>query len=367
MKRSHLLALLVALGAVAWVLSGAYPELTARFNDAQEAAAEPPAPAPESTAAPLPTVRVAASEARPYRREVVVYGRTEALRSVEIKAETPGRIVALPVARGARVAAGQVIAQLALDDRQARLQEAQALARQREIEFAAASKLNRKGYRAETQLAASQASLDAARAQVAEIEIDIAKTRIKAPFAGIVENRVAELGAYLKIGEVVAQLVDVDPLLVVGQVSENDVGHIATGAVGRAVLTGGQAVEGRIRYIAATANPETRTFRIEMEVPNPQRRFRDGMTAELRLPLDSVAAHRLSPAVLTLDDQGRIGIRAVEASGRVRFHEVEIIGDDGEGVWLGGLPERLRVIVVGQDYVRDGDLVKAVGAPGAGS
>lgn len=362
MKRSYLLALVVALVVSAWLLSGLYPELLARFGDPQRAAAQAPSPAAQVEPPPLPSVRVARSRAREYRQGVVVYGRTEAVRTVDIKAETAGRVVELPLARGAFAEVGEIIARLAMDEREARLNQARALARQREIEFNAAAKLKEKGYRAETSFAASQASLDAARAEVAAIEVDIAKTRIKAPFAGIVEDRVAELGAYLKVGEVVTRLVDVDPLLVVGQVSENDVDRLRIGAAGRAVLTGGKTVEGRIRYIAATANPETRTFRVEVEVPNPARRLREGLTAELRLPLEILQAHRLSPAVLTLDDDGRIGIRAVAADRRVRFHAVEIVGDDGDGVWLAGLPEVLDVIVVGQEYVRDGDLVTAVGA-----
>ena len=361
MKRSYLLAFLIALAAGAWLLSGIYPELIANADDSAPVAKTDAASSTER-ARPLPTVRVTRLGARERIEEVVIYGRTEAVRKVLIKAETPGRVVRLPVERGARVKAGTVIARLALDDRQARLNEARALARQRQIEYRAAEKLKAKGYRAETAYAASQAQLDAARAQVARIEIEIAKTRIRAPFDGIVEEQVAELGAYLKVGEVIAQLVDEDPYLVIGQVSEIDVARLALDADGEARLVGGEPVHGRIRFIAATADPETRTFRVELEVANRERRLRDGVTAELRLPVGTIRAHVVSPAVLTLDDEGRIGVRAVGTDSRVRFYPVKILADDNDGVWLAGLPEVVDVIVVGQEFVRHGDRVEAVAA-----
>ncbi|MDP6705466.1 MAG: efflux RND transporter periplasmic adaptor subunit [Alphaproteobacteria bacterium] len=358
MKRSYLLALVIALAAGAWLLSGIYPDLLAGADDVGPTAIDKVADT--KPALPLPTVRVARLMARERPEEVVVYGRTEAVRTVLIKAETPGRIVDLPVRRGARVKAGDMLARLALDDREARLSEAEAMVRQRRIEYEAAEKLKAKGFRAKTAHAANEASLDAAKAQVARIEIDISKTRVRAPFDGVVEEQVAELGAYVKVGEVIARLVDEDPYLVVGQVSEIDVARIALGAEGRARLTNGEQVAGKIRFIAATADPETRTFRIELEVPNPGHRLRDGLTAELSLPVGTIRAHAVTPAILTLDDKGRIGVRSVDADRRVRFHAVQILASDGDGVWLAGLPEVVDLIVVGQEFVRHGDAVKAV-------
>ncbi len=362
MKRSYVLAFLIAAAAVAWVLSGVYPDLLANLSDPQSAAAVETKPDPAATAAPLTSVRIAQSQARERSQQVVIYGRTESTRNVQIKAETPGRIVNLPVERGARVKAGDLIAELAMDDRVARLREAKALVRQRQIEFNAAEKLKAKGYRAETSHAASMASLDAARAKAARMQVEISKTRIKAPFDGVIEEQAAKLGAFLKVGEVVATLVDEDPILVVGQISENDVDRVEAGSMARARLVTGEEVEGRIRFIAATADSKTRTFRIELEVANPELRIRDGLTAELLLPLGRVLAHVVSPAVLSLDDDGRIGVRGIEEGDRVRFFPVQIIGDDADGVWLIGLPAVVDIIVVGQEYVRHGDRVKTVNA-----
>ena len=207
--------------------------------------------------------------------------------------------------------------------------------------------------------------LDAANAAVLAAKIDIGHTYIRAPFDGVLDKRVVELGDFLDIGDHVATIVDLDPCLVVGQVSERELGKLAVGARGTARLVTGQSVEGTIRYIASVADPETRTFRVELEIPNPERHIPDGVTAELRLPIEKVRAHRVSPAVLTLADDGTVGVKAVDALNVVHFHPVEIIRDTVDGVWLGGLPEKLTLITVGQEYVHDGMRVHPIGPPRA--
>lgn len=370
MKKPFLLAVLMALAGALWVLSGEYGWLVGL------SAKEKPQPAGSVAEAAnakdgrreLPTVRVLRSVAQSRAREVVVRGRTQANRAVDLKAEVAGQVVELPREKGARVKKGEVLARLSVDDRNARLAEAKAMVRQREIEFEAARQLAAKGWRAETQFAANQASLEVARAKVAEMEVEIAKTAIRAPFDGVVERRVAELGAYLKVGDPVAAIVDGDPMLVVGQVTEQEVGGLRVGGPGRAQLVTGEQVEGSVRFIAATAEPETRTFRVELEVANPEFRLRDGVTAELHLPVDSVRAHLLSPAALTLDEAGAVGLRIVDGDGVVRFRPARIVADAPEGVWLAGLPEQIDVIVVGQEFVRAGDRVRTVSVSGeAGS
>lgn len=362
MKKPALLALTIALAGALWVASGEYGWLVGL------SAKEQPQPAgsiaetanAQESRRDLPTVRVMRSVAQTRTREVVVRGRTQANRTVDLKAEVPGQVVELPREKGARVKKGEVIARLSVDERNARLAEAKAMVRQREIEFEAARQLAAKGWRPETQFAANQASLEIARAKVAEMEIEIAKTEIRAPFDGVIERRAAELGSYLQAGDPVATIVDGDPLLVTGQVTEQEVGGLRVGGPGRAQLVTGETVAGALRFIAATAEPETRTFRVELEIPNPDFRLRDGVTAELRMPVDSVSAHLLSPAVLTLDEAGAVGVRIVDENGVVRFQPAQVIADSPQGVWLAGLPEQIDVIVVGQEFVRAGDRVKTV-------
>lgn len=303
------------------------------------------------------TVRVRKISRRPYVSQVIVSGRTEAVRTVEIRSQTDGRVDAVPVEKGQRVTAGDVICQLADDDREANLAEAKALEDQRELEFRAARELAEKGHRSETQAAAARAQLDAARALVARREVELSYTAIRAPFDGIVDDRPAEVGDYLQKGHVCARIIDVDPYLVVGEVSERQVALIKVGDEGRARLVDGTEVEGRIRYVAETAQPETRTFRVELEVSTPDERLRDGVTAEIRVPVEKTQAYLLSRASLVLSDRGAVGVRVVE-DGTVRFYPVRVLGDGEDGIWVAGIPENAILITVGQEFVADGQVVK---------
>jgi len=116
-------------------------------------------------------------------------------------------------------------------------------------------------------------------------------------------------------------------------------------------------VQGVVRFVAATADPATRTFRIELETANPQNTLRDGITADIRIRTAQVQAHFITPAILTLNDAGVIGVRIIDGDSRARFVPVTIIANMSDGVWITGLPKIANVITVGQEYVSDGALV----------
>ncbi len=360
LNRSYLIAALLALAAVAWVASGSLGE-----NPSTPEVSKPPVDVDalrETT-----RVRVRESTAAPRLIELSLTGHTEAVRTVDVRAETYGQIEELRVEKGERVEAGQVIARLDARDRQARLKEAQALLRQRRIEYEAARKLNERGFRAETQLAESRARLDAAEAAVEAARVAVDNLEVVAPFAGVLDARMVDLGDYVETGASVGRIVDLDPVLVVAPANERDVRRLRVGEPGSAILATGDEVWGRIRFIAAAANPQTRTFRVELEVDNPDGAVPAEMTAVMRLPLNRVMTHRITPAILTLNDAGVLGLRVVEAdddddpeTGRVRFVPVEIIEDTAEGLFVAGLPEEVTLITVGQEFVKDGERVIAV-------
>ena len=88
--------------------------------------------------------------------------------------------------------------------------------------------------------------------------------------------------------------------------------------------------------------------------------LRAGGTAELRIPAETVLAHRISPALLTLDDAGNVGVKIVDETGEVQFVVADIALTSNDGVWLAGLPEVATIITVGQGYVASGTTVAAV-------
>ncbi len=357
-NKSYLIAGAIALAAAAWVASGVLGpgDGGLRGKTVFAPIAQGADGAGEDAGAAV-AVRARVLRAQDRVSDVIVRGRTEALRRVDLKAEIEGRVIGLPKEKGVKVATGDVVCRLALDDLPARRAEARALVRQHRLEYKAAKALSSKGYRAETQLAAAAARLDGSKAALALINLQIAHTSIKAPFDGVLDTRPAEIGDYLQKADVCGTVVDQDPFLVVGHVSEQDVGLIALDTLGTAKLITGRTVFGQVRFISGTADPRTRTFRLELEVANPGHELRDGVTAEIRLPVKRILAHRLSPALLTLDDAGQVGVRIVSKAGTAEFRPVTVEGDDGDGVWVTGLPQTVTVITVGQDFVTDGRAV----------
>jgi multidrug efflux system membrane fusion protein len=340
-------SLAVVAGVSSWMASGLFSHHGVASTDA----------APGAATAPLTKVRVIELEAQAKPIEIVVQGRSAASRKVEIKAETIGKVIEIGADRGARVKKGQLIVRLATDDRQARLEEAQALVRQRQFDLEGGRQLAEKGYRPETKMAEARAALESAKAMLARIELDIQRTQIRAPFDGVLDQRAVEVGDYVKDGNPIAVVVDLSPAVVMAQISEREIGQIKVGQVGRTRLVTGNTVEGIVRYIGAVGDAATRTFRVELEVPNADGSIIEGVTAELRLPVAQTFAHALPPSVLTLDDLGRVGVKLVIEGDRVAFVPAQVIAGDSERVWLGGLPRSARVIAVGQEFVKDGEQV----------
>jgi multidrug efflux system membrane fusion protein len=350
-SKSVLMAAGLLVAVVAWMVSGVGRE--SLRGPEQSAGAR-------VAAATLPRVTVQDSRAQSITREIVVSARTEPNRRVELRAETDGRVVALGAERGRAVKAGERVVGLDLRDRQARLDEARALIAYADLQFEAARKLQTQQFVSDTQMADLLSRVVGARAALQLIELEVANTSIVAPFDALLQERLVEVGDYVNSGDSVAQLVDTDPLIVVGDVSEREIHDLAVGVTGTARLVNREPIEGRIRYLSPIAAESTRTFRVELAIPNPEGALRAGMTAEMRLNADRISAHRISAALLTLDEAGAIGVKSVNGYNRVEFHEIEIVGSSADGVSVTGLPEDIRLIVVGQGYVRPGDLVEPV-------
>jgi membrane fusion protein, multidrug efflux system len=351
-KSSYLIAAAITAGLAAWIMSGQLGSGSAPAREEATSVKEPHAR--------VASVRVRESSAEPVSRELVVNARTEPLRAVELKAETSGRVVAIGPQRGEAVTAGQVLVSLDRRERDAMLSMAEAALRQRELEYEAATKLGAKGFQAETEVAEASAALEAARAEIERIRVEVDHTEIRAPFDGVLELRPVEIGDYVDAGDPIAMVIEQDPFLVVGDVSENDIGRLELGMAGEARMVTGRTVEGRLRYIASQSDPATRTFRIELEVPNPGGRFMAGVSAELEIAYGESPAHRVPASLLALNDAGVLGVKSVDGDGVVAFHPADIVRADGEAVWLAGLPERVRLITVGQGFVRAGDQVRPV-------
>jgi len=346
-------AIAILIGASLWVLTG--------YLGGTHEVEKAPAIAENNAArgATATSVRVRVMRNQPHVADLVLRGRTESERKVELKAEMSGRVVNLPAAKGQLVKAGDPICELDVGARKARLDQAKAQLKQAKLEYDAAVALEQKGHRSETQTAAALAAYEAAEANIRLMEQELSYTVMRAPFDGMVDKRLVSLGDYMTPGTPCAMVVASDPFLIVGAVSESQIAQVQPGTEGGAKLVTGETVSGKVTFLATAADPQTRTFRVELTVPNPEFKLRDGITADIRVRSSTVAAMQLSPAILSLDDSGKIGVKIVENS-TVRFMQVALIADDKDGVWVAGLPDESTVITVGQDYVKDGEVVNAV-------
>jgi multidrug efflux system membrane fusion protein len=332
---------------------------------------------------------------------VIMRGRTEAARQVTVASEISGLVISEPIRKGAFVDAGDLLCQLdpgtlaaQLAEGRARLAEAQgrvpeaqatvveasASVREAEINVNVARRLSEEGFASETRLISAEAALEAAnagvqrassqvisaqagiegaQATVAADERAIERLNITAPFAGLLESDTSELGSLMQPGAPCATIIQLDPIKLVGFVPEASVSQITVGAMAGARLTTGQEVVGQVTFLSRSADEQTRTFRVEVRVPNADQLIGDGQTAEIVVASDGRMAHLLPASSLTLDNDGAIGIRAIVTQDGTdtdiaRFMPVGIMRDTIDGIWVTGLPETVDVIVVGQEYVTDG-------------
>lgn len=360
MRRATLIAGGIAVAAAAWILSG---QVTDKHTDPSGASNQVSGETETvDTPRQRPRVRITESTAIPHGQEFSLFGRTEADRIVYIRAETSGRVIKIHAKKGDEIEAGGRVVRLAMDDRAARLAEAEARVDFREIGYDAALSLAEKNFSAEVTVAGDLAELESARAALHAIQLDIARTHLVAPFEGIIEEVPLEVGDLVNVGDIVATLVDLDPITVVAEVSERQVAKVRVGQDAQVHFANGPARSGTVTFVSRRGRDETRTFRVEIEVSNSEFDVPQGLTTEVTLLTDSVMAHRISPAILTLNGNGQIGVKIIEGKAQVAFVPITIIAETMDGVWIYGLPRTARLITVGQEFVRSGQLVDAVDA-----
>ena len=360
-KGSHIAALVIAGAVVGWMATGNVV-IGGQENSANAAA--PPAERRLQDDA-LFKVRYVTLEPEMRPELLVVRGRTQADTVVSVRAETSGTVHERLVNKGDEVKQGDLVCQLDRGVRMAAVDRATAALDQAIFEYEGAQELRKQGYASETRLKALKAAMDAATATLAEVKRELSYTDILATADGVVQDPIAEMGDNLSIGDVCVTLINADPMLFIGQVSERDVASVKVGDMASVGLASGEAQTGAIRYIAPSADPATRTFLMEIEMPNPDRRLRDGVTAAAQIQLEGKEAYRVRPSWLTLDDEGRIGVRTVNGDNIVAFKELNIVAHTPEAMWVTGLEPATHVITVGQDYVISGQTVEPVPADAA--
>jgi multidrug efflux system membrane fusion protein len=354
MKARHFTAVGLVAGAALWIASGHFlPHETPESR----AAVQPPA-----AAETLFRVAVLDTSLVQHHRKLLLSGRTEADRKVTLVARTGGILTELRVRRGSRVAQGEVLAVLSDEAREAQVMQAKALVEHRKIELDAKRRLIELNAVPRLELANLEAQHKAAMAALAMAEAERNRGVVVAPWAGVVTELTSEVGgaAFSFAGKEIGQMVALDPMLAVVEVSDRKRHGIRIGQIAEVRMVSGQTAQGRIRYVSPSASQTTRTYRVELEVSNPDGAIPDGITTEVAVPLEAMPATRIPRSALTYSSAGQLGVRIVNTQGMVEFLTITIIEDDQAFMWVGGIADGARLIVQGQDFVREGQKVEAV-------
>lgn len=302
---------------------------------------------------PPVSVLVQKSIAQPVTSGIVLRGQTEAFRQIVVLAETSGKVISKPLRKGTLVTEGQLLCELEIGTKSAALSEAKARLKEAKAHNKGARGLVTKGIISETAAFAREAALESAQASVDRAERELHDLKIKAPFSGLLESDTAEFGSYMQQGSACATVLQLNPMKLVGNATEQQVAKITAGAGARARLLSGREVQGQVTFVSRRADSITKTFRVEITVPNDDDSLRDGSTVDISIALSGAMGHLLPQSALTLNGEGVLGIRVVEDD-KAKFIAIEIIRDSVEGIWVSGLNAHTDVIVVGQEYVTDG-------------
>ena len=341
-------------------------------------------------------------------RSIVLQGQTIHNRTIDVKSETTGNIINKNYKRGKIVTSSDILLEISIEDRQELLNfYLKELERNKkeifinekkrnnlifktkeqiklyEIEYQSAKQLIDKGLSSKSKLSLASFNLADAKSnlqdiqlnyqsQVAKLEselanikskiknikIDIENTKISSPFSGIINNSFVEIGDYVRPGNVLFSVVDLNPIRIQGYLSESDINNVKIGTRAEVSNTNSITKNGEITFISPTAETATRTFEITIEANNDDLLFKSGITASITIKGDTIKSHKIPPSILTLRDDGTVGVKAIDEKNKVIFYPIKKEIDTINGMWVSGLPDEVRIIITGQEYITEGQLVE---------
>ncbi len=286
-------------------------------------------------------------------------GFSEASRIVMIKSQVEGKVSSKSFEKGKFYKAGSQLVLIDPEDKIAKLKEMEALLNQRKKEYEVAEKLFKKGFRSEVKLSESRTNFENALALYEKSQVELNNTKILIPFDSAIEESFIELGDYVKKGDKIAKIVDLDPIFIKVNVTENEINNLKLDQT-TDIIIADKSFKGLISYISKTSDPLTRNFRVEIKVNNKQKQIISGLSAEVRINLSKEDAYLIPSSLISLDDQGKIGIKVVQEK-KVLFLTIDIISDTGNGYWVNSNSkynlEDYMIISQGHEYVIEGENV----------
>tara|TARA_X000000950_G_scaffold257567_1_gene324192 strand:+ start:2109 stop:3395 length:1287 start_codon:yes stop_codon:yes gene_type:complete len=418
-RSSYIWAVLVALGVAGWMASGQFsgaPSGGGQQADAStpEAAADG-APAPGDAVPDSPIISAVEVMNSAVRRTVRASGVTQPKAVITVSAEIGGTASKVQASEGGAVKKGAVLVQLDTNTLPARIEAAKAeieastaaydsavaqsagtyaeqraaavanleVARQRmEIaeklatqNFSAPVELAQlkanfenarmtlaqidlaKNLRAEVEISQSRARLATAKSNLAVLRDQLKKSTIKAPSDGWLETMHLEAGEQIAGGAPAATILDMSEVTIIVAVPQTNIGQISIDDPVSIDVAGVGLRKGVVSKIASITSSTTRTFDVEVSVPNDDRALRAGMTVEASIDVGFQPAFGMSPAHLSVAGDGSLTAK-IDDRGTVRVVAVELVRSGVEQVFVSGLADGSRLLTFGQAFVEKGDDVR---------
>lgn len=347
---SVILALILTGLMIAWILSGSI----------YTAATDQPDFVADTEQTSLARVETQYSDAQPYQPSIGLQGQLEPIQQTHITSRIHSYLDKKHVQLGEFVEQGALLITLDAENRLSQLTRAEAELRVAQANQRAVERLIQQKLGSETDLLRQQAATAAAIAERDRLKLELQHTEVRAPFAGFVEELPFEVGSSVQVGDPLVHLVSTQQLKMTGQVPQQQVKHLFEGLPVKATLLDGRSLDGFVSFVAELAEPQTRSFRVEALVDNAEKLRLAGASATLNIQLPDQLAHRFSPAHLSLNNEGRTGIKIIGSDSKILFHEVDILSLDTHGVWVAGLADRVELVTQGAGFVELGQKVEAI-------
>jgi len=413
MKRSIIVAFLILAGVVGWLGSGqitnvnAQDEANSNTTENKDTNSYKSDDNSNENEELVFSVETKVFKANLIDQSIELQGQTIHNKKIDVKSETSGNISEINFSRGDKVNKNLSLVLISMDDRKEKLLSAQKdlerlskelilneknrdnLLRQNiekiklyEIEYASAKQLIDKGLSSKSKLSLASFNLANAEADREDIKIkfestlanleaqitnvksllkniklDIAKTNISAPFDGIISEKMVEETEFISVGTPLFTIIDLDPIKIEGYLSEFDVNKVSVGTNAIIEDSNGIKKNGTITFISPSAEISTRTFEITIEANNKDLTYKSGITTKIIIKGSELKAHKIPPSILTLLDDGTVGVKAVNKENNVVFYPTKTIKDTIDGMWVSGLPESVNLIISGQEYISIGEKI----------
>lgn len=343
------LSVLIVIVLIVWMATGGTKVAKTEAPEQNDASSHEPI-----------RVQVQTLSARTYEPGLILQGQLEPWYSVDISARVSGTVEKIAVDQGEQVKAGDVLLTLSGDGREAMVKRWQARSKKLKADLSAARKLRSNNLASQSELLGLEGESAAATAELVAAQQTVDNLTPKAPFDGTINRKDVDPGSLVAVGTPLFELVRVDRLKAIAQIPQQSVSRVSPGQKVRVELLDGEQLSGIVDFVASAADPETRSFSVEIAVENPERQRVAGGSAGLRIALPEVKAMFISPAYLSLNDDGRPGVKYVDPDNQVVFGKVKLLSVSTDGAWVTGLPEEIRLITRGGGFVKLGEEVRPV-------